>query len=220
MVDGAYQQNTAGRLWALFLLYSVFMLCACGENQTSYDALPAGTPVLAFGDSVTHGTGAGAGEGYPEQLAQLTGWQLINAGIPGDTAAAARKRLGDLLARHQPELVIVELGGNDFLRRRRAADVKNDLHAILVASMDSGAITALVGVPEVSLLRATVGALEDDDIYAELAEDTGVLFIPGVMSSVLSEDTLRADRIHPNAAGYQILAEGIAARFREVGLLD
>ena len=194
-------------------------LTACSDGPRFVEVLPPGTTVLAFGDSVTHGTGAGRGEGYPEQLARLSGWKVINAGIPGDTAAEARSRLTGLLAQHAPELVIVELGGNDFLRRRRADQVKADLDFILRTSLDTGAITILVAVPQLSVLRATVGALDDSPIYAELAEETGVVLVPDVFSAVLSDDTLRADRIHPNAVGYARMADGIAQRLREVGLL-
>ncbi len=208
-------------LWKIgIILFSIFLLWACSEPVDDYQTLPQGSVVLAFGDSVTHGTGARVGEDYPEKLAEISGWQVINAGIPGDTALAARERLGDLLLLHRPDLVLVELGGNDFLRRRRAADVKVDLAYILNACQTAGAVTVLVGVPEVSLLRATMGSLEDNIIYSELADETGALLVPGVLSSVLSDDELRADRIHPNAQGYFHLARGIAARLREVGLLN
>lgn len=195
------------------------LLVACSDAPR-HETLPEGSVVLAFGDSVTHGTGAPEGADYPRHLAALSDWQVINAGVPGDTAQAARERLPGLLRAHQPQLVIVELGGNDFLRKRPDHAVEADLRAILAQVAEHGALPVLVAVPRLSLLRASVGALNDASLYADLAQETGVLLVPDVFSEVLSDAELRADAIHPNAAGYRVLAEGIARALRESGLLE
>jgi len=104
--------------------------------------------VLAFGDSVTFGTGAGSSEDYPALLATATGWNIINAGIPGDTAQKGQSRIESLLKQHNPQLVIIGLGGNDFLRRRPEQAVKEDLRNIVVQVQNSGAIAALIAAPE------------------------------------------------------------------------
>ena len=192
-------------------------LIGCSEAP-GLGALPSGATVLAFGDSVTYGTGAGPGEDWPGLIGQATGWQVINAGIPGDTAKNARNRLAPLLEKHQPDMVIVELGGNDFLRKSQPSKVKEYLREILTQSQASGAVTVLVAVPRLSLLRASAGALKDSDIYAELAEETGVLLIADVFSDVLSDDGLKADQVHPNAQGYQQMAQGILHTLEESGL--
>ena len=70
-------------------------LAGCG-GKPKVAPLPAGSAVLAFGDSVTHGTGAAAGEDYPTRLAAITGWNITNAGIPGDTAENAKGRIGSV----------------------------------------------------------------------------------------------------------------------------
>jgi acyl-CoA hydrolase len=199
-------------------LLLTLLVAACGESAP-YSRLPAGATVLAFGDSVTYGTGARAGEDYPTRLAELSGWRVINGGMPGDTAREARQRLFALLQEYQPDLVIIELGGNDFLRKRPESRVKEDLEALVLESQSTGAITALVAVPRLSLLRAGVGALDDSEIYAGIADRTGTLLIEDIFSEVLSDDRLRADPIHPNAEGYEILATGIAAQLEQAGLL-
>lgn len=201
-----------------FCILLVFLLVACSDAPR-YEALTPGTVVLAFGDSVTYGTGARRGEDYPTRLARRSDWEVVNAGIPGDTAGAARSRIETLLKETDPALVIVELGGNDFLRRRSEKEVKEDLRAILQAVRTSGAIPVLVGVPELSIFRASIGRLSDFPIYGELAEEEGVLLLDSVFSGVLSDVSLRADRIHPNAEGYRVLADGIAEGLAEAGLL-
>ena len=193
------------------------LTAACGR-EPRWPTLPDGAVVLAFGDSVTYGTGAGEGEDWPTLLAALSGWDVVNAGIPGDTAQAGQARLPALLEEYSPDLVVVEIGGNDFLRRRAQAEVKEDLRRIVRMARDSGAQVALVGVPELSLLSVVAGRPSDAPIYAELAKEEGVPLVPDVFSDILGRPELCADRIHPNAAGYERMAAGIHARLRELGL--
>jgi len=200
------------------LVLLLWLVPGCAEKHRLEPLQPEAV-VLAFGDSVTAGVGAGPGEDYPSRLAGQTGLQVINAGVSGDTAAAASGRLAALLAEHRPALVIVELGGNDFLRKLPPARVKGSLRGILREARAGGAQVALVAVPALSLLRAGIGALSDAPIYAELAEEEGALLIPQVFSTVLSDQALRSDPIHPNPAGYRRLAEGIHEALRQAGLI-
>lgn len=201
------------------LLLAVFALAACGPSAPRLPALPAGSVVLAFGDSVTHGTGAAPGEDYPARLAAISGWQVLNHGVPGDTAQAARARIEAVLEDTRPALVLLEIGGNDFLRRRDEAAVKADVRALVEAVRRQGAQPVLVAVPRLSPLGAAVGRLKDSALYAELAREERVPLVAEVFSGVLSDPDLRADPIHPNARGYQRLAEGIAGSLAESGLL-
>ena len=83
----------------------------------------------------------------------------------------------------------------------------------------AGAITVLVAVPRLSLLRAGVGALKDSGIFEQLAEETGVVLIEDVFSEVLSSVDLRADQVHPNAEGYRVLTAGFVDALRREGLV-
>jgi len=195
---------------------SVAALAACGKSRR-HTAVPAGQTVLAFGDSVTFGTGAAAGEDWPTLLAAATGWQLVNAGVPGDTAQNAHGRLPALLAQHRPALVIIEIGGNDFLRRRSAAEVKADVRALIQTAKASGAQVVLVAVPALSLLAAVAGRPSDAPLYAELADEEQVALVPDVFSNVLGDAALRADPIHPNAGGYRQMAQGMHQRLKALG---
>lgn|SRR5690606_3510786 len=207
------------RLYRFVVVLLFAALSACGDSLR-FEPLPAGTVVLAFGDSVTYGTGAGRGEDYPSRLAELTGWHVRNAGVPGETARAATARIADALAETGAAIVIVELGGNDFLQRRSAADVKEDLRTIIRSARDAGVLPVLVSVPQLSILGAVTGRLTDSPIYAELAEEERVLLVEEVFADVLSDASLRADPIHPNTQGYRVLATRIAEALERAGLLD
>jgi acyl-CoA thioesterase-1 len=192
-------------------------LTACGK-KTKLAILPAGSRVLAFGDSVTFGTGAGPGEDWPTLLGGLTGWQVTNAGIPGDTAEAGKSRIRGLLDEHTPALVIIEIGGNDFLRRRPASAVKQDIKFLVSAAKGAGAQVVLIGVPELSVLAVVAGKPGDAPLYQELAKEEGVPVIADVFSDILSRPELCADKIHPNAQGYLQMASGIHDGLKGIGL--
>jgi acyl-CoA hydrolase len=191
------------------------LLCAWLPNAC--DRMPKPTPippeatVVAFGDSVTYGTGAAAGEDWPSRLAALSGWTVVNAGVPGETAEQARGRIDAVLARYEPALVVIEIGGNDFLRRRPPEAVKADVRRIVRSVRQHGAQAVLVAVPQVSLLGIVSGAKRDAPIYRELAREDGVPLVEKVFSEILSRPELCADRIHPNAEGYRTMAATIYA---------
>lgn len=187
------------------------------RKAVKLSAIAPGQSVLAFGDSVTYGTGAAQGEDWPSLLAQKTGWKVVNAGVPGDTAQNGKGRIQALLDEHRPVLVILEIGGNDFLRRAAPAAVKEDIRQLVKAALQAGAQVALVAVPELSVMGMLAGKPSDAPLYAELADEEKVQLVPKVFSETLARPELCADRIHPNARGYQYMANGIHARLQELG---
>lgn len=205
------------RLITLLLLLMLATLAAC-SRAPKLPALPPGSVVLAFGDSVTYGTGAAKGEDWPTLLAGKTGWQIVNEGIPGDTAQAGKGRLKTLLEAHRPALVIVEIGGNDFLKGRPHKAVKEDIREILLTVRRSGAGVVLVAVPELTLFGA-VTRPSDASLYAELGKEEKLPVVPNVFSSVLAQPELRADAVHPNAEGYRRMTAGILAELKKTGLV-
>lgn len=187
----------------------------CGRKQPAGSTLPRDSVVLALGDSITHGSGAEPAAAYPAQLAALTGWRVVNGGVPGDTAAQALERLPALLAEHRPALVIVSLGGNDFLRRLAPADTEAALRRVVTAARDAGAQVLLVAVPQPSLTVALGAGLSDHPLYQRLADELALPLHAGGWSRVLGDAALRSDQIHANAEGYRVFAEGLAATLRE-----
>jgi lysophospholipase L1-like esterase len=192
---------------------------ACRKASVRATAVPAGASVLALGDSLTHGSGAAPGSSYPAVLQQMTGWQVVNAGVPGDTASQALARLPDLLQQHAPKLVLVSIGGNDLLRRLPEAALRADLRRICELSLAAGAQVLLVAVPRPSAAAVFIGSLTDHTLYAQLAEELGLPLQRQGWAEVLSDERLRADRIHANAEGYRQFAGQLAATARAVGLL-
>lgn len=211
--------TSTSRSTVAFLLAALVLLLAACHQAPGYSPLPAASTVLAFGDSVTFGTGAAGGEDYPSQLALISGWTVANHGVPGDTSEGAKQRIAAALDETRPQLVIVEIGGNDFLRRRPEAQTKENIRDILRVVKQSRVPVVLVATPRFSLLGAATGSLPDAGLYAELAEEEDVALVPGVFAGVLSDAQLKSDQIHPNAAGYRLLAEGIAASLVKTGLL-
>ena len=209
-----------GRRRLLALLAALPLLAACGREAPRLAAIPGGATVLALGDSLTAGVGATASESWPTLLAEASGWQLINAGVSGDTAPQALERLPALLAEHAPALVIVSIGGNDMLRRADAAGIRATIADICRRAQSAGAQVVLVGVPQPTLLSAAAGRLRDHPLYAELADELKLPLYAGGWSEVLSDPALRADTIHANAAGYARFTTGLTAFLRERGLLQ
>ncbi|WP_347484744.1 arylesterase [Vandammella animalimorsus] len=193
-------------------------LAACGRRRAKAQPVPAGATVLALGDSLTQGVGASAEQAFPPLLAQATGWQVVNAGVSGDTSAQALARLPELLQQHRPQLVIVGIGGNDFLRRQSTSQTKQNITRIVQACLDANAQVLLVAIPGLGLL-ATAGLLSDHAMYEEIADELGVPLLADAWAQVLSEPQLRSDQIHANAQGYAAFTDKLLAGLRAHGLL-
>jgi acyl-CoA hydrolase len=193
------------------------LLAACGRKQR-LAALSVDTTVLALGDSITYGTGAPPDASYPAVLAGLTGWKVVNAGVPGDTSAGALARLPELLQQHAPGLVLVSIGGNDFLRRLPVADTRAQIQAICQKARGAGAQVVLIAVPEASAMAAATRSLGDHPIYAQLAQELEVPLYEDGWAQVLSDPALRSDPIHANAKGYETFARGLWAWLKDLGL--
>jgi lysophospholipase L1-like esterase len=203
------------------LLAAAAALAACGRKPPKTGAaLPAGATVLALGDSITFGTGAEPAAAYPAQLAALTGWNVVNGGVPGDTAAQALERLPALLDEHKPALVIVSVGGNDFLRRLDEAATEAALRRALALAQGSGAQVLLVAVPRPSLAAAVGAGLSDHPLYAKLADELKLPLHADGWARVLGDNALKSDQIHANAAGYRAFAEGLKATLQASGFLN
>lgn len=174
--------------------------------------------MLALGDSLTFGTGAAAEAAYPARLAELTGWTVVNAGVPGNTSAQARERLPILLAEHAPKLVLLSIGGNDLLRQVPEEQTRTNIGAMLDEIRAVGAQPVLIGVPRPAVMAALLGSLDDHPLYEALAAERRVPLFASGWAKVLSDPRLKADRIHANAAGYERFARELHGFLRDAGI--
>jgi lysophospholipase L1-like esterase len=137
-------------------------------------------------------------------LARLTGRKVINAGIPGETSAVGLQRLPDLLERERPALLILCHGGNDLIARRDHRLIADNLRAMIRTAGERGVPVLLVAVPALGL------TLKPPNLYEELAMEFQIPLERKALAHILGKGSLKSDYIHPNAAGYRLLAEALA----------
>ena len=186
----------------LLLCTAVYFLWGRGKTPEIKNAGAGGYTVVAFGDSLTYGKGASRAETYPARLAQLSGKQVVNLGLSGDTAAAAPKRLPQVLEQN-PYLVLIEFGGNDFMRSVPFEQTKAAMTQMVDAVQASGAIAVIVDTGGYYGMRKYTKA------YKKLAKEKGAVFVPGILDGIFGEKELMSDQIHPNAAGYKRVADKV-----------
>lgn len=201
-------------IWLRALVLMVLALAAgCGDKVPQLPRLAASDVIVAFGDSLTYGTGAADSESYPAVLAQLIGRQVVRVGVPGEVTAQGLRRLPEVIAEHRPALMIVCLGGNDMLRKVGTSEIKSNLRAIIKSIRDQDIAVVLVGVPQPALITSA------PEFYAELAQEFAVPYEGKVVTSVLYSSDMKSDPIHPNAKGYRRIAEALVELLRKSGAI-
>jgi acyl-CoA thioesterase I len=200
------------RFASVLLALALFAAGGCAKSPKLARLAP-GDVVLAFGDSLTYGTGASAEQSYPAVLGQLIKRTVIRAGVPGEVTEQGLRRLPQLLEAHKPALVILCLGGNDILRKHDQAATKSNLHSMLTLLKERRIGVMLVGVPQPSLFSGPPA------YYGELAKEFGVPYEGAVVKEVLYTADMKSDPIHPNARGYARMAEALASALKSAGAL-
>lgn len=185
-------------VFALLLFFA-----ACGKTP-QLAKLPNDAVVLAFGDSLTFGTGATPETSYPAELEKLIGRRVIAAGVPGKITEAGLERLPDVLDEEKPQLIILCHGGNDLLRKTGEAKAEANLRAMIALAKSKAIQVAMIAVPKPGFTLAT------PPYYEKIAEELKLPIETKVLRSILMTPELKSDTIHPNAAGYKKMAEAIA----------
>lgn len=177
----------------------------CDRSPELRNPKPLSRTIVCFGDSLTYGTGAGRAEGYPERLKALTGREVINAGVPGDTTTLALARLErDVLSR-RPGYVLLTLGGNDLRQRVPAREVEANLRRIVRECQAEGALVVIGGI------RVPFWGSDLKATYARVAREEGAVLIEDIYAGIWGRSELMSDEVHPNAAGYRVMAESFLA---------
>jgi len=196
---------------AFFVL--LFILQPASENIMAAP-LKSTDRILAFGDSLTYGSGAHS-KSYPVQLQELIQKEVINAGIPGEISSRGLERLPSLLKKYHPKLVILCHGANDIIRQQSKKSLKENLIKMILLSKKIGAQVLLVGVPDFQLL-----GFSTEELYEELAEQENVLYEGEILSKIENDPALKSDRIHPNANGYGLMAKTFAKILKEHKIIE
>jgi acyl-CoA thioesterase I len=194
--------------WTFGLLALLF---GCGREIPLPKLAPSDV-IVAFGDSLTAGTGAGApGDAYPAVLGRLIGREVINSGVPGETSTEGLQRLPAILAKHRPRLVLLCLGGNDTLQRLDPKQTAHNLKAMARMVKERGAAVVLIGVPDRNLFGGV------PNYYADIATALDLSYEGEVMNEVLRDRALKSDHVHANSAGYRRIGERLAVLLKDAG---
>jgi acyl-CoA thioesterase-1 len=215
----------AERTWSnAIALACALVLASCGSGNPATggdDGDPAGAEVpvmgpqqriLAFGDSLFAGYGVGLENSYPAKLqnalrARGTNAIIVNAGVSGDTTAAGRQRLAFTLDAQpvKPDLVILELGGNDFLRGLPPEETRANLDAMLAEIKARDIDVLLMGMRSPTNLGGLFAG-KFDSIYPDLARKYDTELVPFFLESIYTDPKLfQNDRLHPTVEGIEIV---------------
>ena len=186
---------TAGR-W--LVLFAAILGCSCARDvpRASRDGA-----IVAFGDSLVHGTGSSGG-GFIRLLEQRLGKPILNLGVPGNTTADGIARLDEVIER-EPAVVLLLLGGNDYLRQVPRDETFANLAQIIERLQGEGVAVLLIGVRG--------GLLRDNfaERFEQLADRYRTAYVHDVLDDTLGVDGYMADQVHPNDAGYRVIADRV-----------
>ncbi len=194
-------------VWAL-LIFSFIGGCA---RTSKLPLLADDAVILAFGDSLTYGSGATEAESYPAVLEQLIKRKVVRSGVAGELSSEGLIRLPAELERTRPALLILCHGGNDLLRRTGDASTEANLRAMVHLAKERGVAVVLVAVPRPGW-RLTAA-----EYYERIARDTGFNIEASTLADILSDNSMKSDLAHPNAAGYRKLAEALRELLKKAG---
>lgn len=198
-------------------LSATISVTGCGSEPTQ-TALPAGSTVVALGDSLTYGYGANPKTAYPTVLAELSKWNVVNAGVNGDTSADVLTRVNEITEQN-PDLVLLGVGGNDVLQRISPNTTRANIVATIDTLQSNNIDVVLIAEPYFST-SALFGKASDNPLYEDIAETEDIPLYSDGWSTVLSDESLKSDKIHANAAGYRQFAEGLHEYLKDEGWVD
>lgn len=187
------------KLFVLSAAVCFFIVSGCAQKAAIQPKLEK--TIVCFGDSLTHGTGASNGETYPYFLQKFTNLTVVNAGVHGDTSQQGLDRIDEIF-QFKPFMVLIEFGANDFFKKIPTAVTKKNIESIVDKIQASGA-TAVILCTEDNQLP------ELRRMLVEISNDKNAPIVSGILNEIWTDRTLFADDLHPNSAGYKIVAEKV-----------
>ena len=200
-------------IFLLLAILAVFTLTAC-QKPPRLPVLDKSDVVVAFGDSITFGTGAEPRESYPAVLEQMIGRRVVNAGVPGEVTAEGLSRLPQILDQEKPALLILCHGGNDTLRQLSRMQAADNIREMVRLARQRGVVVVLIAVPSLGL------SVSPAPMYRDIAKELKIPLEEKTLSDILADGSLKSDLIHPNATGYRRLAEAVAMLLKKIGAID
>ncbi len=208
------------RLVAALFLGSVLAGCLGGGggggglNLSDIGDNNAGV-VLVMGDSITSGRGIPAGPPYPARLAAAIGKTVVNAGASATTTGDGARRIGALLKRHKPGVVIILYGANDAIRGIGVQTAANNISSMVAAARNNQSKVIVCTILPMSGSRRIFNGRVDaiNAAFPPLVKGQGAVIVNLNREFKGREDSLLLDGLHPNSAGNDVIAASLADRF-------
>ena len=198
----------------LFIYGAVILAIICSyfifkpnNKVTNYPS--KGTDIVAFGDSLVQGVGATSGNDFVSNLSRRIGRPIVNLGVSGNTTRDGINRLYEL-DKYNPKVVILLLGGNDYLKKVPKEETFNNLQTIIDNIHKRGSVVLLLGVRG--------GLLVDNfkDDFKKISEKNYTAFVSNVLDNLIGNNELMSDAIHPNDRGYKIISDRVYAVLKDL----
>lgn len=170
------------------------------KNITNYP--PKNDTIVLFGDSLAYGYGSTKENDMASQLSRKLKTPVINMGVNGNTSSDGVARLDEVLAK-DPGIVILSLGGNDFIRRVDRSATQANLSTIIKKLQDHGSIVIILGIRDQSLFDGT------SEMYEGLSKTYKTGYVSNILSGLVGDSRYMFDAIHPNDLGYAKIVERI-----------
>ena len=197
------------KIGIILLCVGIFLFLMKKEKQEIKNVDNKGQTVVAFGDSLSYGYGAGGQtKSYPFLLGQKINRAVINMGENGATAVSSLERLPDVLEQ-DPYMVLIEFGGNDFMRGVDLEQTVKAIEKMVDDVQSSGAIAVVVDT------GGYYGMKKYSKAYQKIAQEKGAVFVKGILDGVFGKRGLMSDQIHPNAKGYEIVADKVYGEIKD-----
>ncbi len=208
-----HDRTTAWLLARWLICAAIFAGSAGCSKSPSLPPLRSDAVILAFGDSLTFGTGATPETAYPAQLAAQIGRKVVGDGVPGEITADGLRRLPASLDETQPALLVLCHGGNDFLQKKPDSQAAANIRAMVKLAQARNISVVLIATPKPGLFPSP------PDFYADIAKEFGIPVDIKILQEILTDNSKKSDLVHPNAAGYKMIAGRVADLLRNAGAI-